>query len=103
MQEDKFADSNLGSPSPSSSNPNSPNVENQWENCAEEMENYLHHLLSLNLEEEQEVCEQENDSHYSPMEAEMKELQNSNMVTQTKQIYVILFYRTLIVLKIVSI
>ncbi|EXC35473.1 Putative U-box domain-containing protein 50 [Morus notabilis] len=84
MQEDKFVDSNLGSPSPSSSNPDSPNVENQWENCAEEMENYLHHLLSLNLDEEQEVCEQENDSHYSPMEAEMKELQNSNMSVAEK-------------------
>lgn len=58
-------------------------MENQWESNAEEMENYFRHLLSLNLEED-EVCDQQenNFSHNSsPMEAETKELQNSNMVT----------------------
>lgn len=33
--------------------------ENQWENYAQEIENYFEHLLSLNLDEE--ICKEEND------------------------------------------
>lgn len=33
--------------------------ENQWEDYAQEIENYFEHLLSLNLDEE--ICKEEND------------------------------------------
>ena len=79
MREDKLI-------SDSSPNPNSPNSQNQWEsNYAEEIENYFHHLLSLNLDEVD--YEQENNDisqkNCSPMEAEMKKLQTTNMVNLT--------------------
>ncbi|XP_048334445.2 putative U-box domain-containing protein 50 [Ziziphus jujuba] len=57
----------------------SSNLQNQWEYCCEEIENYFQHLSSLNFDEED--CEQMmNDSvQISPMEAEMQKLAESNM------------------------
>lgn len=66
----------------------SSNLQNQWEYCCEEIENYFQHLSSLNFDEED--CEQMmNDSvQISPMEAEMQKLAESNMVI----IIIFLFY-----------
>ncbi|PON32215.1 Tyrosine-protein kinase [Parasponia andersonii] len=78
IRDDKFSDL-LSSPSPT--NLESPNLQNQWESYAEEIENYFQHLLSLNLDEVVVDFEQGNDipQNSSPKEAEMKKLQASNM------------------------
>ena len=90
VSEGRFIEPDHRSPSPSTSNPNSPSFKNQWESYAEEIERYLQHLLSLNLDEED--CEKENRNDIvcenSPMEAEMKELKNSNMVSNYSSISV---------------
>lgn len=67
---------------------------NQWEYNAEEIENYFQHLLSLNLDE-LEDCEEISDTSVqdiSPMEAEMKKLADSNMVTRMAYTFILLFY-----------
>lgn len=64
-----------------STNPNSPNSQNQWESCVQEIENYFQHLLSLKLDEEED-CGQGNDRvQISPMELARPEHADSNMVT----------------------
>ncbi|XP_021818980.1 putative U-box domain-containing protein 50 [Prunus avium] len=63
-----------------STNPNSPNSQNQWESCVREIENYFQHLLSLKLDEEED-CGQGNDRvQISPMELARPEHADSNMI-----------------------
>lgn len=79
---------------PSNLSPSS--MRNQWEQNAEEIERYFQHLLSLNLDEFEDCEENTNDTttveNISPMEAEMKKLANSNMVTQCHILFITLFY-----------
>ncbi|BBH05806.1 U-box domain-containing protein kinase family protein [Prunus dulcis] len=63
-----------------STNPNSPNSQNQWESCVQEIENYFQHLLSLKLDEEED-CGQGNDRvQISPMELARPEHADLNMI-----------------------
>lgn len=83
-----------GESSPSAPNLDSPGFQNHWESYAEEIDNYFQHLLSLNLDEV-DRCEQESDtslSYSSPMEAEMKKLQTSNLVNCPFHLFILLFY-----------
>lgn len=67
-----FLDRNPRRSLSSSSVMHSPSSQNQWETHMQEIESYFKHLLSMNLdEEEEEDCGQVNeDSQTSPLEAE---------------------------------
>ncbi|XP_062100465.1 putative U-box domain-containing protein 50 [Humulus lupulus] len=79
MREENFGDS-----IPLAPNTDSPNSQNQWECYTQEIDNYFQHLLSLNLDEEFiDNCEPENNDS-SPIDAEMENLQTSNLSVAEK-------------------
>uniref|UniRef100_A0A803PDY2 RING-type E3 ubiquitin transferase n=1 Tax=Cannabis sativa TaxID=3483 RepID=A0A803PDY2_CANSA len=59
----------------------SPRSQSQWECYTQEIDNYFQHLLSLNLDEEVVInnCHEPVNNDNSPIEAEMRKLQTSNM------------------------
>ncbi|XP_060969890.1 putative U-box domain-containing protein 50 [Cannabis sativa] len=59
----------------------SPSSQSQWECYTQEIDNYFQHLLSLNLDEEVVInnCHEPVNNDNSPIEAEMRKLQTSNM------------------------
>ncbi|XP_031287659.1 putative U-box domain-containing protein 50 isoform X2 [Pistacia vera] len=64
-------------------NPDSPNSQNNWEKHVQDIENYFHQLMSLNLEEENPEAEYEV-LQTSSMEAIWAEREDSNMSVAEK-------------------